>query len=367
MSEYRGEPEFEHGEIPATGVLLTNLGTPDAPTTEALRRYLREFLSDPRVIELPRWKWSIILNLFVLPTRPRRSAEAYRRIWTDEGSPILLTSRAQAAGIAERLQARFESPIHVALGMRYGQPSIPSALDELRSKGCRRVLLLPLYPQYAGATTASTFDAVTDALQELRWIPELRTIHHYHDDAAYIEALAASVREVWDKEGPAKRLLMSFHGIPKRYFLAGDPYYCHCQKTARLLAEALDLEPDQWLVSFQSRFGREEWIQPYTDETLENWGKEGLESVDVICPGFSADCLETIDEIDLENREEFEHAGGGRFRYLPALNDRADHLDALAVLIARNLGGWAGHWDADAARANSDASRRRADERKRSF
>ena len=364
MSDYRGEPEFEHGEIPATGVLLTNLGTPDAPTPEALRRYLREFLSDPRVIELPRWKWWIILNLFVLPTRPRRSAEAYQRVWTEAGSPILLTSRAQAAGIAERLRARFASPIHVALGMRYGQPSIRHALDELREKGCRRILLLPLYPQYAGATTASTFDAVAGALQELRWIPELRTIHQYHDDPAYIRALAASVREAWDSDGPAQRLLMSFHGIPKRYFLAGDPYYCHCAKTARLLAEELDLAPEQWQLTFQSRFGREEWIQPYTDETLESWGREKLESVDVICPGFSADCLETIDEIDLENREVFEHAGGGRFRYIPALNERPDHLDALADLAARNLSGWAGDWDADAARSEADESRRRAGKRR---
>lgn len=312
-----------------TGLLLANLGTPDAPTTPALRRFLREFLSDPRVIELPRWKWWPILNLFVLPTRPKRSAEAYRKVWTEEGSPLLAIGRRQAAGLRERLG------VPVALGMRYGNPSIASALEELR--GCGRVVVLPLYPQYSATTTASTFDAVTDALRRWRDIPELCSIRGYAEDPAYIRALAASVRELWERDGEPRKLLISFHGIPVRYARAGDPYPDECRRTAELLAAELGLDADRWLLAFQSRFGREEWVQPYTDETLEAWGAQGLESVDVICPGFAADCLETIEEIDAENRGYFTEAGGGRYRYVPALNERGDHLDALEGIARRYL------------------------------
>jgi ferrochelatase len=316
----------------AAGVLLANLGTPDAPTAPALRRYLREFLSDPRVIELPRWKWWPILNLFVLTTRPKRSAALYRTVWTAEGSPLLVTGRRQAAALAARLS------LPVALGMRYGSPSIAAAAAELVAKGCGRILLLPLYPQYAAATTASTFDAATDALRRLRAVPELRTVHQYHSEPLYVRALAASVREVWGRGGEPERLLLSFHGIPKRYAEAGDPYPRHCEETAALLAKELGLGADRCRLAFQSRFGREEWLRPYTDETLAAWGKERLASVDVLCPGFAADCLETLEEIAVQNREIFEHAGGGRFRYVPALNDRADHIEALAAVAARHLG-----------------------------
>jgi ferrochelatase len=310
------------------GLLLCNLGTPDAPTTPALKRYLREFLWDPRVIELPRWKWWLILNLFVLTTRPRKSAEAYKEVWTDEGSPLLVISKQQQAGLAERLGVR------VALGMRYGNPSIASALEELRA--CDRIVVLPAYPQYSATTTASTFDAVFDALKKWRSVPEVRTVRSYHDDPGYIGALAASVREAWKDEKP-KRLLMSFHGIPRRYFRSGDPYPAECGRTANLLAKELGLEKPEWQASFQSRFGKEPWITPYTDETLKAWGREGLEGVDVVCPGFSADCLETIEEIDGENREYFEESGGKRYRYVPALNARGDHLDALATIAKRYL------------------------------
>jgi ferrochelatase len=357
---YAGEPA-PHGEIPATGVLLSNLGTPDAPTPAALRRYLREFLSDPRVIELPRWKWWPILNFLVLPRRAPKSAAAYREVWTPQGSPLLLTARKQRDRVEALLRARFGSPLHVALGMRYGNPSLASAVDELARKGCRRILLFPLYPQYAAATTASTFDAVFAALSRRRFVPELRTIASYHDDPLYIGALARSVREAW-REGEPERLLLSFHGIPKRYFEAGDPYYCHCQKTARLLAEELGLARERWFVTFQSRFGREEWLKPYTDETLRSW--TDVKSVDVLCPGFSADCLETIEEIDQQNREFFEEASGGRFRYIAALNDRDDHAAALAAIAARHLEGWAvprEAWDEAKARADAEASKRRAD------
>jgi ferrochelatase len=319
-----------------TGILLANLGTPDAPTTGALRRFLREFLSDPRVIELPRWKWWPILNLFVLRTRPDRSAKGYKRIWTEEGSPLLAIGRRQAEG----LRSRLGGTIPVALGMRYGNPSMQSAVDELQKAGCRRVLLFPLYPQYSATTTASTFDAATDVLRKLRWVPELRTIHGYSDEPLYIRALANSVREHWQKEGQPDRLLISFHGIPRRYFMQGDPYPIECGRTASLLAKELELEEDRWLLAFQSRFGREEGVTPYTDETLAAWAREGLGSVDVICPGFAADCLETIDEIGFENRELFSKSGGGRYRYIPALNDRPDHLTALLDVAKRQLQGW---------------------------
>lgn len=363
--DYRGEADFAHGEVPAVGVLLTNLGTPDTPTTPALRRYLREFLSDPRVIEVPAWKWQVILNLFVLTTRPAKSAEAYRTVWTDEGSPLLLITRRQAAGVEERLRKAVASPLHVAIGMRYGNPSVASGLRELQEMGCRRILLLPLYPQYAAATTASTVDAVTEELRSWRWVPELRTVHQYHDDPAYIAALAASLREGWGDDGPAEKLIFSFHGIPKRYFLGGDPYHCQCHKTARLVAEALELPKERYEVCFQSLFGKEEWIKPYTIDTVTAMAQSGVESLDVICPGFSADCLETLEEIDGENREAFEHNGGERFRYIPALNDRPDHLDALAGVVLRNLAGWVegpSEWDQSEAEREAAASRQRAEE-----
>lgn len=364
VAMYVGEKQTPHGELPAIGVLLANLGTPDAPTAPALKVYLREFLSDPRVIELPRWKWKIILNLFVLTTRPAKSAEAYKEVWTDEGSPLLLIARGQARKVAALLHEKYGNPVHVELGMRYGNPSIESALDKLQEKSCRRIVVLPLYPQYSATTTASTFDAVVAALGKRRWVPELRTIHQYHDEPLYIDALARSIREKWDADGEPEKLLFSFHGIPQRYFDHGDPYFCHCQKTARLVAEALQLADDQWQVCFQSRFGKEPWLQPYTDETLKAWGKAGLKSVDVVCPGFSADCLETIEEIDQENREYFEEAGGGQYRYLPCLNERDDHAAALAAVLDRNLGGWAiekAAWNEDAARAEAAASKKRAD------
>jgi ferrochelatase len=335
--------DFDHGRPPRVGVLLSNLGTPDAATPRALRVYLKEFLSDPRVIELPRWKWLPILHLFVLPTRPKMSAELYRKVWTAAGSPLLVTSQRQRAGIEQRLRARFApcgDRICVALGMRYGNPSIATALAELAAAGCHRVVVLPAYPQYAAATAGSTFDAVFAELTRTRWVPGLRTIETYHDEPGYIAALAASVRERWQTEGPPERLLMSFHGMPQRYFDHGDPYFCYCQKTARLLAEALALSRERYLVSFQSLFGKEEWLKPYTDRTVAALAKQGVRTLDVICPGFSADCLETIEEIDQLNREIFLHHGGERFRFIACLNDRDDHLDFLADLVTRQLDGW---------------------------
>jgi protoporphyrin/coproporphyrin ferrochelatase len=346
-ARYFGQPDLHReGERPAPsavtgiGVLLANLGTPDAADTPALRRYLREFLLDPRVIELPRAWWWLALHLFVLPFRPRKSAALYRKVWTAEGSPLLVISRRQGAGVAELLAREVAAPLHLRIAMRYGNPSVRSALRELAALGCRRIVALPLYPQYAAVTTGSTFDAIAAELATWRWVPELRMIHPYHDDPAYVAALAASLREAWKVEPPAEKLLFSFHGIPRRYFLAGDPYFCHCQKTARLVAERLGLPAERYQVSFQSLFGREEWLRPYTEETLRALAAGGARSLDVICPGFSADCLETLEEIDGLNREIFLHAGGERYRYIPALNDRPDHLRLLADLVKRNLAGW---------------------------
>jgi len=335
------ENVMECHEEPATGVLLSNLGTPAAPTAGALRRFLREFLWDPRVVEWPRPLWWLLLGGVILPLRPRRSARLYRRIWTAEGSPLLVHSRRQAAAFEEAMRGRAEGALAVELGMRYGVPSIHDALVALRRRGCQRILLLPLYPQYCAATSGSTFDAVAETLKQWRWVPELRTVNHYHDDLGYIGALAASVRECWQREGPPDKLLISFHGLPLRYFLAGDPYPCQCRKTARLLAEALELPGDRWQVSFQSRFGREEWLKPSTDQTLKELAGAGTGRVDVICPGFAADCLETLEEIAITNREIFYRAGGQRFRYIPALNDRPEHIQALAALAERHLQGWA--------------------------
>lgn len=363
MTRFLGPARFEHGEIPAVGILFANLGTPDAPTPAALRRYLREFLSDPRVIELPRPLWWLILNLFILPRRPRRSARLYARIWTPEGSPLLVISRRQAAALEARLRRRVASPLHVALGMRYGSPSIASALRDLEAKGCRRLLVFPAYPQYSATTTASTFDAVAAELTRWRWLPELRTVNGYHDDPGYVAALVASIREAWTTNGEPSKLMFSFHGVPRRYFDGGDPYFCLCQKTARLVVERLGLPEERAAVCFQSRFGREEWLRPYADATLREWAGENLERVDVVCPGFAADCLETLEEIAMTNAELYRHAGSGAYCYLPALNDRDDHLDALVEVAMRHLHGWIapdGEWDETAARAAAAATRGRA-------
>lgn len=362
---YQDEPGFDHREIPAVGVLLSNLGTPEAPTAAAVRPYLRQFLSDPRVIELPRALWWTILNLFVLTTRPRRSAALYRKIWSDEGSPLLAISRRQTAALGAALAARVGGPVHVELGMRYGRPSIPQALRALRDRGCRRLLLLPLYPQYSATSTGSTFDATAAELSTWRRVPELRTVMGYHDEPGYLDAVAASVREAWEAGGEPERLLFSFHGIPMRYFEGGDPYHCYCHKSARLVAERLGLPAERWSVAFQSRFGREEWLGPATDETVQALARSGVRRLDVISPAFSADCLETLEELAGLNRELWTGAGGPHdgYRYIPCLNDRPDHVDFLADLAARHLAGWvrpAAEWNEDEARRRAEATARRA-------
>jgi len=318
------------------GVLLTNLGTPDAPTSAALRRYLKEFLSDPRVVEMNRMLWWCMLNLVILNIRPAKSARSYQSVWTEEGSPLMQYSLQQQ----DKLQTQFGDKVCVELAMRYGNPSIALGLEKLRDKGCDKILILPLYPQYSGTTTGSTFDAVADVLKTWRYVPELRMMHSYHDHPAYISALAASVRQHWQTHGQADRLLISFHGIPQHYADQGDPYPDSCKKTAQLLVELLELKDDAYLLSFQSRFGREPWLQPYTQDTLTTWGKAGVQTVDVICPGFSADCLETLEEIAVENRDYFLEAGGKDLRYIPALNAQDHHIQALTRIIEQQMQGW---------------------------
>lgn len=340
MSQYLGTSTFHHGRAEKLGILVTNLGTPDAPETGALRRYLGEFLWDPRVVEVPRPLWWLILHGVILRIRPSRSAAAYRSVWTDTGSPLLTYARGQAAGLKERLASRLSGPVELALGMRYGNPSIASALRQLHALNVTRLLVLPLYPQYSASTTGSTFDAVAAELMRWRWVPELRFIGRYHEEHGYISALAASIREHWAAHGRGEHLLMSFHGVPRRYLDSGDPYHCQCHKTARLVAEALELEDGSWTTTFQSRFGREEWLKPYTDATVKALGSKGLKRIDVVCPGFSADCLETIEEIAEENAGYFREAGGETLSYIPCLNTRDDHLDFLADLALQHMQGW---------------------------
>ncbi len=324
------------------GVLLTNVGTPDAPTAAAVRRYLRQFLSDRRVVDLPRAIWLPILYLIILPLRPRRSAHAYASIWTNEGSPLLCIMQDLATALAGALRLQVTNPVEVAIGMGYGNPSMARALEQLRAAGCQHLIVLPLFPQYSSPTTGSAFDAVTRALAGWRRVPEMRTIFGYHDQGRYIEALARSVREFWEQHGASDRLLVSFHGLPKRYDAAGDPYRGQCEQTAARLATALGLDAHRFALAYQSRFGREEWLQPYTDPTLQEWARKGVASVDVICPGFAVDCLETLEEIAIRSRQGFLQSGGQRLRYIPALNDRSDHVTALVEIVMQHLQGWAG-------------------------
>ncbi len=343
-SLYSAEPRVAGAtDRRAIGVLLANVGTPSAPTSAALRRYLRQFLSDTRIAEVPRWKWLPILYLFVLTTRPQRVAKLYRQIWTDEGSPLLAIGRRQVAGIQARLRRlgpEGAPPYHVALGMRYGEPSIRAGLEELRDKGCTRLLFFPLFPQYAAATTASTIDMLAGELRRWRWVPDVRTINSYFDDPGYLRALARSIRETWDESGEPDRLVLSYHGVPQRYIANGDPYQCQCLQTTDYLIATLGIERERVVSSFQSQFGRELWIGPKTDELMRELPAAGYRNVDVACPGFSADCIETLEEIEVENRGYFEEAGGERLRYISCLNDRPDHLDVLTDLIRRHTREW---------------------------
>jgi len=320
---------------------MTNLGTPAAPTAAAVREYLAEFLWDRRVVDMsPRALWWLILHGIILRTRPAKSASLYRKIWTEEGSPLLTISKRQASVLQWVLNSGHDIPIRVVLGMRYQKPSLGEALGQLRNEGVRRILVLPLYPQYSSATTGSTFDAISEELKRWRWVPTLRFINGYHDDPGYIGALCASIRQAWQEREPPDRLLLSFHGLPTRHIEDGDPYHAECQTTARRVAERLSLDDERCVISFQSRVGREEWLMPHTDELLRKWAAEGIKSVDVLCPGFSADCIETLEEIEMRGQDTFRAAGGERFHYIPALNDGSEHMEALANLVRTHIGDW---------------------------
>ncbi|TAK67511.1 MAG: ferrochelatase [Betaproteobacteria bacterium] len=354
---FLAEPAYAHGTPARTAILLVNLGTPEAPNAAAVRRYLKEFLSDPRVVEIPRPLWWLILNGVILNFRPAKSAAKYAQIWCQDGSPLKLHTERQAKLLREYLGALHYSALVVEHAMRYGDPSIAAVLARLKDAHCERILVLPLYPQYAASTTASAFDAVSDFFRQTRNIPELRLVKRFHDHPAYISALAEGVRKHWAQHGKPDRLLMSFHGLPRYTLERGDPYHCECQKTARLLAEALALAPEQYQLSFQSRFGRAEWLQPYSAATLAQWGRQGLRRVDVVCPGFVADCLETLEEIGIEGKAEFLKAGGKEFHAIPCLNESDAWIQALAQIVLEHLQGW------DRADPSPDAlrqSRRRA-------
>jgi ferrochelatase len=339
MSRYLGRTKDIHNQKSAKiGVLVTNLGTPEAPTASALRRYLREFLSDPRVVEIPRAVWMVILHGVILRVRPKKSAALYKSIWTDEGSPLLVISKNQKEKIAQRLALQYGDDVTVALAMRYGNPSIEDALNKFQQSGVSDIVVLPLYPQYAGPTVASTFDAVVDTLKKWRWIPSLRFISGYHKNEKYIEALATSVTKHIEAHGKPDKLVLSYHGMPKYFLEQGDPYFCFCSSTTRLMIEKLGLSEEDFVMTFQSRFGKAEWLQPYTDVTLASLAKEGHKHIAIISPAFSADCLETLEELEHENRAIFVEAGGETYHYIPALNDDELHIDALVDVINGSIG-----------------------------
>ena len=353
---FRKEPPYTHGQTARTGILLCNLGTPEAPTASALRRYLAEFLSDPRVVEIPKPIWWLILHGIILRVRPAKSAAKYATVWTPEGSPLKVWTEKQATLLRGYLGERGHK-LEVRYAMRYGQPSIASQLDALKAAGCTRILVVPAYPQYSGATVASVLDAVFAWGKQVRHLPELRFVNRYHDDAGYIDALKVSVQQHWMAHGRPDKLVMSFHGMPERTLHLGDPYHCECHKTGRLLAEALGLKPEEYVVTFQSRFGKAKWLEPYTEPTLIALGKAGVGRVDVVCPGFAADCIETLEEIDQEAREAFLHAGGKSFHYIPCLNDSAPWLRALSDLCERHLSGWPTKQEPDAQAAMASRAR----------
>ena len=362
---YRPEPPFTHGTPRCTGVLLINLGTPDEPTPRAVRRYLKQFLSDARVVEIPKAIWWLILNGIILNTRPAKSAKKYTSIWTKEGSPLRIYTSRQTQMLRGFLGEKIKSPLKVEYAMRYGNPSIESAIDKLKAANCENIMVLPLYPQYAASTTASTMDELGRVLLQMRNVPGIRFVRDFHDHPAYTKAIVTNVLAEWMKIGRPNfvtdKLLMTFHGLPKFQLDKGDPYHCQCHKSARLIAEELGVKKDDYVVTFQSRFGKAEWLQPYTDKTLEKLGVAGCKRVDVICPGFAADCLETLEEIAMEAKETFLHAGGKVFNYISVANDSQAYVGALATIAEEQLVGWVSeNWDREAAKLEGEASASRA-------
>jgi len=354
---------YQHGPQEKLGILLVNLGSPEAATPSAVRNYLAQFLADPRVVESNRLIWWFALHGIILRLRPSRAAKSYKKIWTDNGSPLVHITRLQTQAIQKKLEERFRGHVIVDMAMTYGKPSIKNGLEGLRKAGARRLLILPLYPQYSATTTAAVFDQVTTTLQGWRWLPDLRMINQYHDHPKYIEALANSIKKQWREHARGELLLFSFHGIPQRYIESGDPYFCHCQKTARLVADKLALNPSEWKVVFQSRFGREPWVEPYCSVTLQELPANGIKNVDIICPGFAADCLETLEEIQLENKTLFLASGGKNFNYIPCLNDSNEHINALCEVLTAHMFGWPETmpgWDAGKLAVEAGKTRERA-------
>lgn len=333
--------------VEKVGVILVNLGTPQAPTALAVARYLRQFLSDPRVVEVPRVLWWLLLNFLIIPLRSKKVSDNYRSIWLDDGSPLKVITERQVAALqtafdeqnCEEKASGIKSPREYicTYAMTYGDQSIASSVKNLRDCGVNKIVILPLFPQYSASTTAAVYDQLAELVKKYRHIPDIRVVHHYYDHSGYIAALADSVRQHWQKNGQAECLLMSFHGIPQKYVDQGDPYYVQCLETARALAQNLELSSQQWAFSFQSRFGRLQWVKPYTDVVLQKWGERDLESVDVICPAFSSDCLETLEEIDQENRQLFLQAGGKKFTMIPCLNDSPLHIQLFKELVCSHL------------------------------
>ncbi|GJL76216.1 ferrochelatase [Nitrosomonas sp.] len=334
------EPDYRHGTPGKTGVLLINLGTPEAPTAKALRPYLKEFLSNSRVIEIPRLIWWPILHGFILPFRPKQSAEKYALIWMPEGSPLKVHTERQTKLLAQALHGTTSPAPVVEYAMNIGSPSVADILNKMKNEGCNRILVIPLFPQYAASSTAAAMDAVFAVLEKMRDMPAIRTVKQYHDHPGYIAALAKNIRDYWDQHGKPDKLIISFHGVPRKTLDKGDPYHCFCHKTGRLVAEALNLNSEQYQVCFQSRFGRAEWLQPYTAQTLEQLGKAQTNRVDIVCPGFVSDCLETLEEIAIEGKKTFTEAGGKDYHYIPCLNERDDWIAALADIAKSNLQGW---------------------------
>lgn len=366
MPYYNPEPKYAHGDQAKVGILLANLGTPDDPTTPALRRYLGQFLMDRRVVEIPRFIWCWILHCIILVVRPKKSAEKYASVWTKDGSPLMVHAQKQTALLRGFLGQKIQSPFAVELGMSYGNPSMQTAIESLKAQHCDKILVFPLYPQYAASSTAAALDAVWKTLLRMRNVPAIRSIRNYHDHPAYINALALSIREHWRLNGQlniedGEKLVMSFHGVPKFHLLKGDPYHCECHKTARLLAEALGLNKESYVIAFQSRFGRQEWLTPYLASTLEKLGNAKTKRIDVICPGFSSDCLETLEEIAIEGKEIFRHAGGGEYNYIPALNENEAWIHAMTTIALDNLQGWVStEWDSELAKKDAELSKFRA-------
>lgn len=361
MAYYDTEPPYQHGDQLKVGILLANLGTPEAPTAKALRPYLQQFLMDRRIVEIPRFIWCWILHCIILVIRPKKSAEKYASVWTKDGSPLMVNAQKQTKLLQGFLSLRIKSPFAVELGMSYGNPSMKSAILKLKSQHCDKIFVFPLYPQYAASSTGSALDAIWRVLSKMRNVPAIRTLRSYHDHPAYINALASSIRDYWVVNGKPEKLVMSFHGVPKVHLTKGDPYHCQCHKTGRLLAEALNLSKEQVVIAFQSRFGKQEWLKPYLASTLESLGKAKLKRIDVVCPGFSSDCLETLEEIAIEGKHIFQHAGGGDYHYIPALNDHESWIHAMCDIALENLQGWVTlDWDEKNAREEAEMTAIRA-------